>query len=182
MNPELTTPSTVAHSTPKAGMRPVPLTYVAVLVCFFFTFANVSCQGTRVASFTGFQLAFGTELKTTDMMGRAQTQTVKVEPLALFALIAGGLGLLLALGGRATKTLTAIAGVAGAVLLLLLKSKLENALTTRGQGMFELSLGFGYVLALILFALAAILAFSGDRGVHPIRDHDNVAVPDKIGG
>src|SRR6185436_21326 len=103
--------------------RGIPMIFVATTICFLFTFANVSCQGQRVASLTGIQLAFGTQIRDTDMWGNVQTQKVKAEPLATLALGAAVGGVVFAFLRKTRATM--ILAIAGTLLLLLLYSKLN---------------------------------------------------------
>ena len=158
--------------------RPAALTFSAVIVTFFFTFADVSCQGQRVASMSGFQLAFGTEMVKNDLWGNAKREKMPAEPLALLALIAAAAGAGLALIGSATRRLTMLAAGSGAFLLLLLNSKLERDATLQSSGMLDVSPGFGLILAVILFIVSAGVAwFSGrTRGTTAVSSR----VPDKL--
>lgn len=138
--------------------RALPLSFGAVLVCFLFSFVNITCRGERVASLTGLQLAKGTEITQTGFFGSKKTQKVDAEPLATMALIAGVAGLLLSLRGRATRALTTIAGAAGAVLLLLLKSKIDGDAAKQGQGLMQVEYGPAFTIALLLFTVAALVS------------------------
>jgi len=153
-----TGPQTATAVSFTKSSRAVPLSFGAVLVCFLFSFVNVTCRGERVASLTGLQLAKGTEITQTDFFGSKKTQKVDAEPLATMALIAGIAGLLLSLGGRATRVLTTIAGAAGAVLLLLLKAKIDGDAAKQGQGLMQIEYGPAFTIAFILFAVATLLS------------------------
>jgi hypothetical protein len=139
------------------------LSFAAVVACFFLTFLNVSCNGTRAASFSGVQLAVGTELKNKDMFGQEQTKKFEREPFAFFALIAAAGGLLLSLGGRITRTLTTVTGGAGAILLLLLKNKIDQDVLRQGNGLLTVEFAGAFYVAILLFAAAAILSYRANR-------------------
>jgi hypothetical protein len=141
--------------------RPVPYvsaSFAAVLVCFFLTFANVSCQGRRVATFSGREMAFGTEVHQQSLFGSDEVKKVPGESLALAALGAAVAGLLLSVGRRATRTLTAIAGAAGALLLLLLHNKVDQDVLRSGGGMLTLDFAPPYYLAVAMFVAGAVLS------------------------
>lgn len=155
--------------------RPTALTLGAVLVTFFFTFANASCQGQRIASFSGVQLAFGTEISKNDVWGNKQTEKVPAEPLASVALIAAAVGLVLALIGAARR-LTAVLAVAGALSLLILINRLDQQASLQTSGMVDISAGFGLVAAVVLFFVAAGLSWFGARTPQTLL----VRAPDKL--
>ena len=47
----------------KSEMRRfTPAIYVLTLICFFLPFTHISCEGRKVASFTGIQLVTGTSI------------------------------------------------------------------------------------------------------------------------
>jgi hypothetical protein len=133
--------------------RSVALTFCAVMVTFLLTFANVSCQGQRVASLSGFQLALGTQVSRTD--------------------IGAGLGLI----GPAARRLTTFLGGAGSVLLVILINKLEREVTQQSSGMLDVSAGFGLVSAMGLFLAAAVMAWLAGRDR---RTSILSRVPDKL--
>jgi hypothetical protein len=147
--------------------RSSAVTFGAVVVTFFFTFANISCQGQRVASLSGVQLAFGTQIDQSDMWGNKRPQQVRAEPLAQFALLSAVVGAVLALIGSAARRLAAITGGAGALLLMMLISKMQREATAQSSGLLQISAGAGLLFAIVLFFLAAGMAwFSGrDRTV-----------------
>src|SRR4029077_1026171 len=82
---------------PREHSRALPLTYGAIVVCFFFTFINISCQGQRVASLSGLQLALGTTIETQTMFGGPEKKKVPAEPLVTGALIAAVAGFILSI-------------------------------------------------------------------------------------
>jgi len=147
--------------------RSAALVFGAVMTTFLFTFANVSCQGQRVASLSGAQLAFGTQIAKSDVWGNAKQEKVPAEPFALFALIAAAGGTALALIGRAVRRLTVAAGLGGAFLLLILIGKLDRDATLQSSGMLQVSPGFGLLLAIVLFLVAAAMAWFAGRSPQP---------------
>jgi len=59
------------------------------------------------------------------------------------------------LKGRESSIAPAITGVAGSILLLLLKAKLDNEILKEGQGMVQLEYSMGFWLTFLLFLFAA---------------------------
>lgn len=155
------------------------LAFAATVVTFFFSFANVSCQGQRVASLSGVQLAFGAQLDNTDMWGNKRPEKIQPEPFALLAFITAIAGAALALIGPATRWLATTAGGAGALLLILLISKLERDAMTHSSGMINVSAGGGLISAILLFVIAAVLAWFGGREA---RAFNSAPAPEKLPG
>jgi hypothetical protein len=160
----------------KRPSRSAALTFCAVAISFLFTFANISCQGQRVASLSGFQLAFGTEIANSDMWGNQRREKVPAEPLALCALVAAVAGAILVLAGPLVRRLTTLLGGLGALLLMILINKMARDATLRSSGMLEVTPGSGLIAAIGLFLLASCLAWviGKERGV------STLTAPDKL--
>ena len=161
-----------------------PAPFGLVLLCFFLPFVHVSCSGERVTTFSGFQLVTGTEVSDADIsksMGRSMgmgtglppelrssSERRKVGP-ELWAVAA----FLTAIAGLAISFIKdrrgwiggVIAGSVGAVMLLLLKLKIDNDVVREGRklgrefgkGLLEVQYATGYHLALLVFIGAAAL-------------------------
>lgn len=69
-----------------------PAAFVLALICFFLPFANFSCQGHQVATFSGIQLATGTTVKQPQVFGAPRSQRVDPEPFAVLALLSVFIG------------------------------------------------------------------------------------------
>jgi hypothetical protein len=159
--------TTTAAPAVRSKTPALPLTFGAILVSFFFSFVNISCNGQPVANLTGLQLALGTELKSHDPFGGEKTEKLPAQPLAALAFGAAVLGLLLSFGRTATRTLTMIAAGAGALLLLGLKMKLDRDIVNQGQGMLRIEYGGAFAIAVILFAAAAFLSYRSKTPTSP---------------
>ena len=144
-----------------------PGLFIVTILCFLLPFITVSCNGQKVATFSGIQLATGTTLEEPQVFGRPQQKHVDPEPVASMALICAVAGLVLSFLGARAALAPAISGAVGALLLVVLQSKLESDLTRQAQGMFRLEYESGFVLALIFFLVAAAwnawLFFAGRR-------------------
>ena|SRR5438270_5442484 len=144
-----------------------PGLFVVTILCFLLPFITVSCNGQKVATFSGMQLATGTTLEEPQMFGRPQRKHVDPEPMASLALICAAAGLALSFLGARAALAPAISGAVGALLLVVLQSKLESDITRQAQGMFRLEYESGFVLTLIFFLVAAAwnawLFFAGRR-------------------
>ena len=129
-----------------------PAIFAVSILCFFMPFVAVSCNGQRVATFTGVQLATGTTLEQPQMFGSPQKQKVEAEPLAAVAGLCAILGLCFSfLPGARSAVAPALCGFAGVVVLLMLKSKLDADILKSGGGAFQLEYGAGFTLAILLF-------------------------------
>jgi hypothetical protein len=155
---------------PRELARSVPLTYGAILICFLFTFINISCQKQRFVSLTGVQLAFGTTIETPKMFGGTEKKKIDPAPLVTFSLIAAVAGLVLSLSAAGRK-LSVFAGAAGFVLLMIYKSNTDRDVLREGGGLIQVDYGGGFIIAVILFAAAAVLGsgiadrfLRGDKG------------------
>jgi hypothetical protein len=140
-----------------------PALFGLVLLCFCFPFTHISCQGDRVATFSGVQLVVGTRISTADMemLGqnpRSAQQKVGREFWAILAFLSAGAGLVaFALKGQRRYLGGAIAGGAGVLALLLLKLRIDDAVLKEGEGVLQATYGGGFYLAMLVFACAAAL-------------------------
>ncbi len=140
------------------GRKISPAIFGLALICFFLPFVNISCGGQKFMSFTGVQLVTGTTINEPGMFGQKQNNKVQGEFLALLAVVAVVVGLILSfLKDRTSAILTAIIGGAGAVLLLLLKSKMDNDVFREAEGMIQLEYTIGFWGAFLLNITAAVL-------------------------
>lgn len=151
--------------------------FAATVVTFLFSFANVSCQGQRVASLSGVQLAFGAQIDNTDMWGNKRPEKIQPEPFAFLAFIVAIAGAALALIGPATRRLATAAGGAGALLLILLISKLGRDAMAHSSGMINVSAAGGLISAILLFMIAAVMAWFGGREA---RAFNSSYAPEKL--
>ncbi|HKH46919.1 MAG TPA: hypothetical protein VKM72_19860 [Thermoanaerobaculia bacterium] len=132
-----------------------PAIFGFALFCFLLPFVTLSCPGGQF-TFSGTQLALGTTVEAPDMFGqKGEEKKIPPEPLALLALLCLGVGvgagILLSAGpGRWVNVLL---GVLAAVFLLLLRGKISSDALKEGQGMFQVSFGVGYWLALLASCL-----------------------------
>lgn len=144
-----------------------PAIFGIALICFFLPWINVSCQGQKVMSFTGIQLVTGTTIEEPTMFGAKQERKVNGETLAIltFLTVITGLGLSFL---KDKKRVGAVVGGAGIILLLLLKSKLDNDILKETGGMLQLNYEAGFYLTLISFLSAIginVYSIMQDRGL-----------------
>lgn len=175
-----TSPPPSETARPRGAMKASPALFAAIVLAFLLPFIEVSCAGTKVATFTGMQLVTGTTVdgERTDPNGWAI--------LALLAAVGGCAMGIAALGRRARGWLagaSAAAGV-GAVSLIALRVVIDAELSRAAAGGFPspspspgdllnpfeasfeqeiagllgVSYGIGYWLALLLFVAAGGLS------------------------
>ena len=133
--------------------------FALALLCFLLPFAEVSCQGSKVVSLTGVQLAFGTKIQQSDpFTGRTKDQAISKEPLVLFALLCTLLAGVSTLSRSSSSHVPMGAGIAAFVLLLLAKSKMTDEALREGHGMMSIDFGPGLTAACVLLLLGAVMA------------------------
>jgi hypothetical protein len=128
-----------------------PFSGIPFLLCvilFFFPFVNVSCRDQPpIRSLTGMELAIGPTIEQPQLFGPPRKQKLDPEPLASIALLCAVLG---AATAFAVPGLSALLGGAGAIVLLLLKFKIDKEVLERGGGLFQVDYGFAYWLSFLL--------------------------------
>jgi hypothetical protein len=140
-----------------------PITFLAGTLCFLLTFVSLSCQGTRLASFTGAQLVTGTTLEQKGMFGN-EKKAVPPEPWARISVGCGLFAAFLAVGSTRARGLAAAAfGALAAVALLALKTKIDQDVIREGAGLLTAEFREGFWLAFILFGVAAVTAATSAR-------------------
>ena len=131
-----------------------------IMFMFLMPFINVSCSGMVNFPFSGMDLATGTTIETKEpFSGEVKNQKVDAEPFAAIALGAAALGLLFGfVKAKPARIVNAIAGGAGAVFLLLLKSKIDKDVMKAGGGMISVNYEAGFWIAMLLFVLAVAVS------------------------
>ncbi len=134
-----------------------------ILVIFFMPFVNVSCTNMVNIPLSGVDLATGKTIEFKEPFSDKVTrERIEPEPYATIALGVAVLGLLVGFARTsAARLVNAVAGAAGAVLLLLLRSKIDDAVMRESGGLISVSYEAGYWIALVLFLLAAMVSVSG---------------------
>lgn len=139
-----------------------PALYGAVIICFLLPFITVSCSGRKVMTLTGIQLVTGASMGRQNMfgeeLGRQEKEKGKIHSqpyaVAAFALALAGFAASLS-RRRGARLYLVIMSAGGALCLLLLKTKLDQDIINRGQGLLEIDYGLGYWASFILFVLSA---------------------------
>jgi hypothetical protein len=142
------------------------MTFAAALLAYAMPFVTVSCPGGS-QTLTGIQVAVGTTVEQQQLLGPPKTEHLDGEPLALAALLCAVAGLASAVLRRPVAAAASLViGLLGAVLLLLLRSKIDGAVQNQGMGMFQVTYGVGYWTAVLGFA-GSSLASLASRYVRP---------------
>lgn len=143
-----------------------PSAFILALICFFLPFVTFSCGGQKFATFSGIQLATGTTLQRPQAFGPSTSQKVDPEPLAVLALLVTlvGLGASFVKGKKGAVASTALAGF-GVILILALKSKLDNEALSQAGGTIQVNYEAGfYLVRLFLLAAAGASAYALFQG------------------
>lgn len=141
---------------PRVAWRPVP--FLLALVCFLLPFVEVSCQGQRVARFTGAELALGTKVEQRDpWTGQVKTRKIDAEPFATIA--AATLLLAAALAWKDQTELAMVSGSAALAALLALMTILDREAAKEASGLLRLSYLPAFWLAMLLAALLLAAAW-----------------------
>jgi hypothetical protein len=126
------------------------LIFAGAALCFFLPFVTVSCGGVQAFTMTGQQLATGTTLSQPSLYGPPRTQKVEGNAFAAIGWLCALGGVLLSLAGRKMASGTAIAGGAGAVSLLIMRSNLNSQIQAKTQGMATVTYEAGFTVVLLL--------------------------------
>lgn len=133
-----------------------------IILCFLLPFVNVSCSGQKVMSITGLQMVTGTTFQEPSLFGE-KTKSYKAEPeslaaIVLFIALFGFLPLLIP--SLYFKIWNFVLSIAGAALLLVLKSKIAGDFARQGGGLSGLTLEYdiGFWLSLILFIVIFVVS------------------------
>ena len=146
-----------------------PAVFGLTLICFILPFVTVSCQGQKIASFTGVQLMTGTTIKEPGSFGQQKTKKVDSEPTVLIAFLAGVAGLGISfLKSKKSAIVPAGFGLIGLIMLLVMKYRLDNQILSEGGGMLQIDYDIGYWLTFLLYLLAigfnGFIFFEGGNG------------------
>jgi hypothetical protein len=129
--------------------------YIGSALCFLLPFVSVSCQGTKVFTLTGQQLATGSKISVPSAFGPSSQEQVKASPFATFALLCAITGAALSLFGQRMIVGSTLSGGAGALSLMIMKAQLDSELQKQLGAAAQTSSEYGYSLTLLLFLSAA---------------------------
>jgi hypothetical protein len=138
---------------------------IFALTALFYAlpFLTLSCPG-GASTFTGVELAIGTDVEEPQMLGPPKSQHVDGEPLALAALACAVAGALIAsMRGRVGRTGSIVLASVGGVLLLAIQHRVGTQVQEQGMGILSAKFELGYWLALLGYGLALLSALTARR-------------------
>ena len=137
-----------------------PALFGLIIICFFLPFTEISCNKQKIVTLTGIQLVTGVKIEQPSMFGEEkQSRRVNPEPLAILTFFSAVVGLGLSfLRSRKSAIALAVIGSVGLIMMLLLKSKIDNEALKEGGGILQIEYCIGFWFALILFLSAIALS------------------------
>lgn len=156
----------------------IPIAFGAVIVLFFFSFVNFKCNGSQIASVSGFNLVTGTNIKT-PMSGldnfsgypddassssekKAKGEEVPSSNWAILALLSAVAGVITYYKKVKNEALIGfVIGIIGTVSLLVLRWSLKQTVASEVNGMvnIEVDFAFGYWMSLLMFIVGGGISF-----------------------
>ena len=146
--------------TPKSSRIATRSLLGAVIVLFLMPFTTLTCGGAKLITMNGVQLATGATISSQDpVSGRVKNEKIKPEPLAAIAAISTIIALGLAfVGGKVGKISTPVLSGLSALMLLLMKFKVDQNVITQGQEMIAIQWEFGFWLALLASIAVTVIS------------------------
>lgn len=141
-----------------ASRKISPALFSLGLFCFFLPFITVSCRQEQLITLNGVELASGKEIQQPSLFGQPKTEKIPGEPLALFAMLSGLVGVGTSfIKAKKSAAIPAGAGAVGFILLLMLKSKIDDVILKQGQGFILVNYGLGFWLAFLIYVSAILV-------------------------
>jgi hypothetical protein len=150
--------------------------FVLAIILFLLPWVSLSCAGTTMTSASGLDMITGKHYETSSAFGSPSDNEMDSQPLAIAALAVAVIGIILSLvNWKRAFILRVGLGIAGVVLLIALKLKLDKEVTQEGQGMLQINYLFGYWMTMICFAAASVVNFFKDNVMIKFQ-----RVPDRV--
>ena len=135
--------------------------YLGIIIAFLLPFMDFSCQGHKIASLSGYQVAFGTTLNMKSPMdGSTKEQRIDATPIVavafLLTLVAAAIALRFGIAG-------AVCAGISVVMLLLAQSDINKKALEQAQGMIAVNFDLGYYLTLLLLIAGAAIGVISSR-------------------
>jgi hypothetical protein len=136
-----------------------PITFLLVLFAFTLPFLEVSCQGNKAMTMTGYEVALGKQVKipSSDWFGSApKYEKVSGDWTAILLITCAVLGLgLFFLPSRLQAGVGAALACLGLALIFIFTYRVNAEVQAKGEGLFDYNYLIGFWLTLIAYALAA---------------------------
>jgi uncharacterized membrane protein YhaH (DUF805 family) len=127
--------------------------FALILICFSLPFLEVSCQGQKIASFSGFQTAFGTQISSPN----GETKDIPGTFVLVLVLVITVICLLIPfLKLKFNNLIATIGSVFSLLLLLITKVNIDNESFKQGGGLLLIQVAYGYVFIFCLFILGGL--------------------------
>jgi len=141
-----------------------PGLFILALVLFAMPFFKINCGSQTIASVTGYNLVFGTEIEEPGgiTFGNRSTKTKEVKPVlwAGIAFMSILTGLFFSLNQTKEAFLyTAICGGVATALILILNIAVDNHIQKETQGGISVETTFAYWLVLLSMAAITVLSY-----------------------
>ena len=135
--------------------------FLLAIIFFLLPWVNISCAGTHVITISGLDMVTGS-YDITDVEKFNDTNA-ESEPLAIWTLVAAGVGLIASLFvWKIGFVIRILSGLAGIGLLIALKIKLGNDIANQigneMEGIIQINYLAGYWLTMTAFAAASIVS------------------------
>jgi hypothetical protein len=156
--------------------KSIPGVLLLGLLCFFFTFAIVSCNGQPLVALTGIQMVTGSSVSAPQMFGPPKVQQIPPEPSVIVAFLCGiaALGVSL-LPGKKTSYISAGVSAIAVIALFIFKSNLDSEAMRQTGGMIHPEFGNGFWGAVIFFFGALVLGLIQARGANEVVPNKQMA-------
>ncbi len=140
--------------------------FAVLLISFLLPFVEVSCGTQRLKTITGIQMVTGFKIENPAINAKKpQTKKVKGEPLTRIAFALAILGFVLSfLKGILISKILSITGLAGTVVMLFLKTKIDQKVAETGVGLLAIDYKIGFWLILLLFVVIFIVNLIPEKG------------------
>jgi Double zinc ribbon/PEGA domain len=137
--------------------KSIPGVLLLGLICFFFTFASVSCNGQPLVAITGIQMVTGSSVSAPQMFGPPKVQKIPPESSVIIAFLCGIVALGLSfLPGKKTIFIPVGLSTIALIALFIFKSNLDSEAMRQTGGMIHPEFGNGFWGA-VLFYLGALV-------------------------
>jgi hypothetical protein len=129
--------------------------FVLAIVFFLIPWISISCENVEIFNASGMDMVRGSY----NVPGDSDGISTENEPIAMYALIAAGVGVLVCIfRGEIWRILRVLAGLAGVGFLVWLKFHLDEQMQGSEESMLQLNYLIGYWLTLGALALAAVVS------------------------